>query len=61
MCSPHGVTHCVPNEIDYGQINVETNSGTAVSTRTTLLTWRHYETLMFLSSMLTLKRFHTFS
>ena len=33
--------HCVPNETDYGKINVETNSGTAVSTRMTSLTWRH--------------------
>ena len=41
MCSPHCVPHCVPNEIDYGKINVETNSGTAVSTRMTSLTWRH--------------------
>ena len=36
-CSPH----CVPNEIDYGKVNVETNSGAAVSTRTTSLIWRH--------------------
>ena len=34
--------HChIPTEIDYGKINVETNLGTAVSTRTTSLTWRH--------------------
>ena len=31
MCSPHRVPHHVPNEIDYGKINVETNLGTAVS------------------------------
>ena len=32
MCSPHHVPHGVPNEIDYGKINVETSLGTAVST-----------------------------
>ena len=40
MCLPHHVARHVSNEIDYGKVNVETNSNTAVSTRTTLLTWR---------------------
>ena len=41
-CAPHNSVPChVPNEIDYGKINFETNSGTAVSTRMTSLTWRH--------------------
>ena len=38
MCSPHRVPRCVSNEIGYGNINVETNSGIAVSTRTVSLT-----------------------
>ena len=51
-------------EIDHGKINVETNSGTAVSTKTTSLTWR--ETLRdtdapLVFSLLTLKKFHNFS
>ena len=40
-CLPHCVTCCIPNEIDYGMINIETNSGTVASTRTTSLTQRH--------------------
>ena len=39
--SPHHVTCCVPNEIDFGKISAETNSNAAASTRTTSLTWRH--------------------
>ena len=31
----------VPTEGDYGKMNVETNAGTAVSTRTTSFTRRH--------------------
>ena len=38
---PHHIPHCAPNEIDYGKINVEANSRTAVSTKITSLTWRH--------------------
>ena len=33
LCSPHRVLRRIPNEIDYGKINVETNSGTVVSTK----------------------------
>ena len=33
------VPRCASNEIDYGKINVETNSCTTVPTRTTSLTW----------------------
>ena len=40
-CFPHCVSCHVPNEIDYGKINVETNPGTAVSTRTTKMPWRN--------------------
>ena len=40
-CFPQHVACRAPNEIDYGKINVELNSRTAVSTRTTSLTWRH--------------------
>ena len=40
-CSPYCVPRCVANEIDYGKVNVETNLGTAVFTRTASLTWRH--------------------
>ena len=38
---PYRVPCRAPNKIDYGKINVETNSCTPVSTRTTSLTWRH--------------------
>ena len=38
-CSSQRIPRCVLNEIDYGKINVET--GIAVSTRMTSLTWRH--------------------
>ena len=41
MCLPHRVPLPATNESDYGKINVETNSRTVVSTRTTSLTWRH--------------------
>ena len=37
ICSPHRLPCHVPNKKDYGKINVETNSGAAVSTRTTSL------------------------
>ena len=46
-----GSTYFAPlhtNKIDYGKINVETNLGTSVSSRTTTLKWRHYEILKFL-------------
>ena len=41
MCLPHCVLHPVPDEIDYGKVNVETISGRAVFTKITSLTWRH--------------------
>lgn len=46
-CSIHRVPPRSPNEIYYAKINVETNWHTAVSTRATSLTWRHWETLAF--------------
>ena len=39
--SLQGAPRRVTNEIDYRKINVEINSGTAVSTRKTSLKWRH--------------------
>ena len=47
MSSPNCVPGCLPNEIDYQQINVETNSYATVSTRTTSFTWKRYKTLTF--------------
>ena len=64
MFSPHCVLRCVPNEIDYGKINVEANSGTAVYTRMNDLidmqTLRNID-VPLVSSYLTLTRFDTFS
>ena len=57
-CLPHCVPCHVPNEIDYGNINFETNSGTAVSTRMTLV---RNIAIPLMSSLFTLKRFHIFS
>ena len=50
-CAPHNyalLVTFVSSEIDNGKVNVETNSGTTVSTRTTSLAWRHYQTLAYL-------------
>ena len=44
-CLSHCVPCCVPNEIDYGKINVETNLGADVSRRTTSLIWRNLKNM----------------
>ena len=54
-CSPHCVPRRASNEIDYGKINIKTNSRTTVPTRTKNID------VSLVSSLLTLKRFHTFS